>query len=193
MNKNNENVEYYSKLVNQFGNDVKSLNWGSNASQELRFQILSEIGDISNKSILDIGCGLGDLYKFLNKKEKVVKYSGIDITPSMIEMARKNYSTVDFSVKDYMKDEIGISDYIFISGIFTYQSKEFFEKSILSLFQKVRLGISFNLLSSWADTLAENEFYADPIETVKFCKSITRKFAFRHDYHPADFTIYLYK
>lgn len=40
------------------------------------------------ESVLDIGCGTGELFKFLNPK---IFYVGIDLSPTAIEIAKKRY------------------------------------------------------------------------------------------------------
>ena len=42
------------------------------------------------KSVLDIGCGTGELLKYLNRD---IRYVGMDISPTAIEIARQRYSS----------------------------------------------------------------------------------------------------
>ena len=61
-------VERYSNRYNKLGYDVRTLGWGSVADQTYRFsQILSGSVSWENKSVLDIGCGFGDLGNFFLK------------------------------------------------------------------------------------------------------------------------------
>jgi hypothetical protein len=53
--------------------------------------------------------------------------------------------------------------------------------------------VAFNSLSAWATDQEAGEFYADPLRVVDFCRRITPRVVLRHDYHPRDFTVYLYK
>ena len=52
-----ENQDFYDRRVEEHGNSYLSLNWGSKKSQELRFDVLSQISDLNMKSVLDFGCG----------------------------------------------------------------------------------------------------------------------------------------
>ena len=85
------NINYYDTLIKQHGYDAKSLDWSSKKAQEDRFKILTDIGDLSGCKILDVGCGFGDLYKWLNKQEIQVNYTGIDIK-NFIKIAREKTS-----------------------------------------------------------------------------------------------------
>jgi len=78
-----------------------------------------EIGEIvrqtttgSQSKILDIGCGTGHHVALLNDKNLDVL--GIDISPSMIKKAKKNYPDYKFQIADAMIDDT------FTSGNFTH-------------------------------------------------------------------------
>ncbi|CDN13322.1 hypothetical protein RintRC_4207 [Richelia intracellularis] len=53
--------------------------------------------------------------------------------------------------------------------------------------------MAFNSLSSWGTQKESGEFYADPLATVKFCRTLTPWVILRHDYMQHDFTIYMYR
>lgn len=192
-NNNSENIKLYQKLVNEHGGSFKSLNWGSKESQELRFKVLCESADINNKSIIDVGCGLCDMYNYIIENNYTgVSYTGIDITKEMVAASQKRFPSVEIfqaEVGDIKKPY----DCIFASGIFTYQSKFFLEEFVTSAFNKTNHVLAFNALSSWSGTQDQGEFYANPMETVAFCKTLSPWITFRHDYHSGDFTIYMYK
>lgn len=51
-------------------------------------------------SILDIGCGNGRLYKFLQDKQCAVQYTGIDNSMELIRIAQAEHSSAHFAVGD---------------------------------------------------------------------------------------------
>ena len=55
---------------------------------------------IENAKILEIGCGPGNISKYLLSKRPDFNIHGIDIAPNMIELAKKNNPTANFSVMD---------------------------------------------------------------------------------------------
>ena len=74
-----------------------------------------EVGEIMNKTsassqsrILDIGCGTGHHVAELSGRN--VDIIGIDISPSMIAKAKKNYPDYKFDVKDATNSQIYTSD-----------------------------------------------------------------------------------
>ena len=55
---------------------------------------------IENPTILDVGCGPGNIAKYILAKESNYKLHGIDVAPNMIDLARKNNPTASFEVMD---------------------------------------------------------------------------------------------
>lgn len=192
-----KNIDYYSSLLEKYGGCVQALNWRDEKSQELRFKVFTEIGELKERKILDVGCGLGDYYGYLRMRGIPVDYKGIDITPKMIELSKRRFPEAKFEIKDILVEEENEKyDYVFASGVFYLVEEEPFEfmkKMVERMFRLSSIGIAFNSLSGWASYKEDKEFYADPIEVLKFCKTLTKKIVFRHDYHMADFTIFLYK
>lgn len=191
-------IDFYAGNVNRYKNDIKSVAWGSRKSQEKRFEVLSQIALLDGKAVLDVGSGLGDYYIWLKRKYSDIRYTGIDITPSMIEIALKNYPEARFYVQDILELEHvkPTYDYVFASGIFNRRiprHKHFVMDMIARMFELCKKGIAFNIMSTRADFMEEGEYYADPAKMLDFCLSISRKAALRHDYMPHDYTVYLYK
>lgn len=53
-----------------------------------------------NAKLLEIGCGPGNITKYLLSQRPDFDIFGIDIAPNMIELAKKNNSTANFAVMD---------------------------------------------------------------------------------------------
>lgn len=190
-----ENIHRYSDLHRKYGNDYRALNWGSKESQQKRFQVLAEIGISSGDSILDVGCGFGDFYDWLNSYFVNITYSGIDITPTMVEAASRRYPGISFQKCDIFDLPIDRKfDYIVASGIFVYREQDperYMFETIETMWKLAKKGVAFNSLSCWSENKEENEYYADPLNILSFCKKFTRYIVLRHDYHPGDFTVYM--
>lgn len=54
----------------------------------------------ADASILEIGCGPGNITKYLSNKRADFKIEGIDISPNMVALAKANNLTHHFSVMD---------------------------------------------------------------------------------------------
>jgi len=56
-----------------------------------------------NASILEIGCGPGNITKYLLTKNPDLNIKGIDISENMVELARKNNPSAKFEIMDTRK------------------------------------------------------------------------------------------
>ena len=183
----------------RFGGDVRAVDWGNIESQRLRFKVLAEVGKLNNSSLLDVGCGMGDLYGWLKEENIATRYRGIDITPEMTTIAKKRFPGGDFSVGNMLESTQGSGqqyDFIIASGIFYLRQNapvEYLQTMVATMFKAARIAVAFNSLSTWFEPKDAGEFYADPLQTVQFCRTLTPWVCLRHDYHPRDFTVFLYR
>ncbi|MBT3362553.1 MAG: class I SAM-dependent methyltransferase [Chloroflexi bacterium] len=191
---------FYNKAIARWDNDIHSLGWGNTESQKVRFSIMSGIGDLNNKSILDIGCGFGDFFGFLGHNGiKPKKYLGIDLNPEMVNRSRRNYPDATFEVADILEDDVDWSfDFVIASGIFALEAPnwaEIVERTLLKMHKISKIGFGVNFLSTYTtgDKQSESHF-ANPSEILSLVSSnISTNVVLKHDYRPNDFTIYVYK
>lgn len=188
---------YYNNLVNQFGHDPRSCDYGHKNSQTIKFEVLSQAALYDGRTILDIGCGFADYFDFLNSKYKDFVYHGVDISKNMIDGARKLHPNLNLEMKNVF-DVPPEKTYNIVTsnGIFYLlgkDSKLLMQEFIEKMYTMSEDVVVFNSLSTWASDKIEGEFYADPLETVAFCRTLCPWVTLRHDYHPRDFTIYMYK
>lgn len=61
--------------------------------------ITSHLPALENKSVLDVGCGAGKFCK-LAEGQQASKIMGIDLSPEMITVAKKNCHRTDFIIND---------------------------------------------------------------------------------------------
>ena len=191
-------VEFYDGLVERYGIDPRALDWGSRESQELRFSALTGIGELGGTTILDVGCGMADLLDYLQRNRTNVDYTGYDLSPAMVNLARQRFPQIRLEVCDLMAEpEPSLRfDYVLSSGIFYLRQAMpmvYLEAMVRRMFALCRRGVAFNTLSTKALQRHGDEFYADPAEVLTICLEITPRAVLRHDYLPNDFTVYLYR
>ena len=91
-------------------------------NKTIRDLLLDTIGDYTNKTVLDLGCGIGCFAFELSKKAK--KVVGIDISDKVIDYAKKNNfgDNIQYYVNDITKlDEVKESfDIVFSDMVFNY-------------------------------------------------------------------------
>lgn len=192
-------VEFFARQVAEHGVGPRALDWGSAQSQALRFARLAAIGDLRGASLLDVGCGQGDLKAWLHDRGIDVRYTGVDLTPAMIDACRRRFPDETFEVaaaNDLANVAPGAWDFVFACGIFyrrTVEPFEFLQATVAHLFERCRRGTAFNSLSAWGADQDAGEFYADPAAVLDFCRRLTPRVALDHAYHGRDFTVHLYK
>ncbi len=186
-------LNYYKSLLEKYGDSPKAVSWGSKESQELRFKVLLEIGDFTGKHILDVGCGLGDLYGYMEKMGYTYfGYTGYDIVPEMIIAAKKKYPKAKF-VDVFPEEKF---DYVFESGIFNLPELDWGTNTAIvinKMFDVCKIGVGMNFLSSLSPKKNKDSQYTDPLEILRFVSELTDKFTLRHDYKNNDFCVYAFR
>jgi SAM-dependent methyltransferase len=90
--------DLYTESFREHGPTPQGVGWLDGEVQRRRFHILMDGNQYAISSILDVGCGYGELVEFLNKTKRLwfnhVKYTGIDVVPEMIDVARARHSHV---------------------------------------------------------------------------------------------------
>ena len=87
-------------------------------------------------------------------------------------------------------------DFVVSSGIFAHrhhEPREFLLETAAAMFARCAKAVAFNTLSKWAERRDVGEFHADPADVLNCMRRLTPRVALRHDYHPRDFTVYLYR
>jgi SAM-dependent methyltransferase len=190
-------ASYYQDLVDKYGHDPRACDYGRAQSQEVKFRVLSEAMPLDNCSVLDVGCGFADLERYLTPRSTRVRYSGIDICPAMVTEALRINPRVDVRVANLLdcsfREEF---DLVAANGILYLLGDDawpLMQSLITRMFGLARQAVAFNSLSAWATDKESGEFYPDPLLVLEFCHTLTSWVVLRHDYHPRDFTIYMYK
>jgi SAM-dependent methyltransferase len=193
------NRAYFDERVKQWNLDVRGADWGGRQSQYLRFGVLAEVAPLNGARILDVGCGTGEFLEYLRGCGLSVDYTGIDIAPAAVAVARERFADATFvegSVLDLERHFEQPFDHVFTSGIFTrrlHDGRGFVETTVTSMFALCRRSVSFNCLSAWADRIEGDEFHLDPADAIAVGRKLTKRLILRHDYHPADLTVHLYR
>ena len=118
---NNNLIKVYQSTIEKFGYSAMGLHWSSKQSQEKRFLIIRNlmkkyIGDNGTK-IADLGCGFGDFYEFLRKRNCNYVYKGYDINPKMIQFCKRKFQSNLFDISD---EPLEICDFTIINHFWVY-------------------------------------------------------------------------
>ena len=187
--------EFYEPLLAEHGDDHNAVAYLTQESQEGRFAILADVGDLSEASVLEIGCGIGHMYGWLSGNGYRGDYLGIDLQEKMIERARVRHPAVKFEVADFLEDAGRYeADCTLACGIFHLGDQELFETTIKAIYGSCRVAAAFSSYSTWCpEDKKDASFFANPLKTMEFCRELTPHLILRHEYMPYDFTVYMYR
>lgn len=191
-------IDFYTSQLMLHGDRPEALRW-SPSGQVIRYDALCQLSDsINGASVIDYGCGKGDLYGYWISRGIKPRYTGLDITPELIELARLKYPQCNFNVQDIeetpLEDEFDLG---FICGVFNNRvdgATGSLKNSMRLLFDRLKVGLAVNALSS---NCLHKDFqinYIDPDELLDYAKrKITSNAELRLDMVKGDIFLFLYK
>jgi len=189
----------YNDRYDLYGNNLKTVGWGTSEDQILRFEILFRGLNPKGKTILDVGCGLGDLIDYLDKVTNGdFYYIGVDIAEKLITSAKEKYfrPNVKFYVGDVFLDVFNPVDITVLSGALSFKTtgiEDYAYETMKRMFELSKEAACLNFLSKYVDFEAEkNQHYIPEIMFMK-AKEFTKRVVIYHDYPLYEFTIQLLK
>jgi SAM-dependent methyltransferase len=190
-------IDRYGARFAEFGVDLRTLNPGK--YYELQHSVHASIGDLRGKTLLDIGCGFGNYYQYLQSLGIDVRYVGYDFIAPFVEVDRERFPEATFAVKDVTSEPIEHeADYVVMCQVFNNRyadsdNTEVVKAVLTKAFAAARLGASVDMLSTYVNYRDEKMAYFSPEEMFAFAKTLTSYVRIQHDYAPHHFTLFLYR
>ncbi|HDZ19915.1 hypothetical protein LCGC14_0094930 [marine sediment metagenome] len=169
--------------------------WADVASQEARFGVLADGVDLARRSLLDVGCGTGDLVAYLMGRGVAVDYLGVDLIEKMIVEARRRHPAAAFECVDPFQPGALAGrqfDVVFASGVFNLDAgdnREDLPRRVGRLLELSREALVFNLLHARETDRYEYCFYWDPTDVRAILDRFDCNWRIIDDYLPNDFTV----
>lgn len=205
INSNNQKIirkskQIYNKVAGKYGISSKSVLWDDSQTQYFRFLGLTEsLVHHGNESVLDVGCGNAELYKFLNFTGFRGDYTGYDINQKLLKQARQRFGNrIEVYNKDIMEDKVKKKfDLVLMSGLFNLdvgQDIEWVHEFLKKMFALCKRGISFNAISTHVNFKEKGMFYLSPEETLRFCiDHLSPRVLLTHHNLPYNYTVTVFK
>lgn len=195
--------EYYSQKILANGPHSRGVDWNSKESQYIRFEQLCDVIRRDRFSILDYGCGYGELINFLTNQHTDFEYNGYDISEEMLNAARNQFGE---NFKSQFMNSLSADkyDYVVASGLFNVKLdlasnlewNTYILNTICQMNELSRYGFSFNALTKYSDAefLKDYLYYSDPLQLFDYCKkNFSKNVTLKHDYELYEFTIVVRK
>lgn len=187
--------EHYEHRIHPARQSFDVLDWASRQSQTRRFEVLVEHVELAGKSLLDVGCGLGDLWGFLKDRDLDVDYTGVDLLAKMVDEAARRHGDGRFQVRNiFQADRVELPEFdvVFASGTFNLNlgnNLEFLAAALPRMRALARQCVVFNLLHARQVFEPERYFYSDPAEIVEMLTPAGWPVRIIDDYLPNDYTV----
>jgi hypothetical protein len=175
------------------------------ATQYMRFEhIVKPFKEILNENVSfhDFGCGVCDMHEYLNLQNIKHDYSGTEIIQEMIDHAKQKFPGIKVYNRDVLKEEVTdkydivvFSGGLYLPGNIPHPEWEKFVFSIIhKMWDMAKIGISFNLLTTYSTYKRDDLFYVDPRDMFDYCvKNFSRFVTLDHCYPLYEWTISIFK
>lgn len=180
------------------------LDWAGPDTQIARFEVLTNHVNLAGKSLLDVGCGLGDLVDFLRQKNIPVQYTGLDVVEEMLTRARQLHprerflrvnlfsDSAESGSRDPLKGET--FDVVFSSGALNLNlgnNLEFLPRALRRMLHPAREALVVNFLRERGTPGDPVYFHYRPDDVRVVLQSIVGKDRVQmiDGYLPNDFTV----
>ncbi|MNS45198.1 Mg-protoporphyrin IX methyl transferase [compost metagenome] len=190
-----QTIRRYRERFHAFGEDHRTLGWGSREQQVYRFNQLMASTAFERRSVLDIGCGFADLLGHLTREgQQIASYTGVDINPDFVDVARAKYPEAEFitgSPRD-LDPETASRDVVVMLGLLNFRQSnlsnlDYAHAMIGQAFSLCREALVVDMLSAYrTPDYPEEDFvyYYEPTEMLKLAFSLTPFVTLLHDYQP---------
>jgi hypothetical protein len=194
-----EVAAYYTSKLALHGPTSQGVDWNGAESHDVRHrQFLRLIGGDREASVIDLGCGFGDFFRFLRSEGHQGPFTGYDIAPDMVAEASRLHGQENCQWRTGAEPS-ETADFAIASGIFNVRGDvpveswiSYVHETIDVLARVGRRGFAFNVLSMSSDPerRASNLYYADASETLSYClRRYGRSVALLQDYGLYEFTL----
>ena len=186
--------KFYLSAIQKYGVTPRGVQWNSREHQEIRFDVILSLlpKDLSSSTLVDAGCGFGDLYCYLQKKERLVqKYIGIDMLEEMQSIAQKRTKET-ILLANICTDPLPSAEYYLCSGALNILTQFESYQFIHNAYKSATKGLIFNLLYGDKESQTYNYFTKEQIESLAQELKV-QKLCFKDAYLEHDLTVGFFK
>lgn len=170
------------------GSYAKEYNAAGEIGQAHRFAgVIHEVGNWEQKSVLDVGCGCGDLYPLLHA-QGISGYLGIDTNEEYLAAAHQRFDDPNAGCGMFMEGTVGEGDWglwdivVAVEVLWTPDVRPHqFGEFIGYCWRHARETLVFTVQSSADSPYLRHEGFAlSPTSMMSLCLSLSHKFKLVH-------------
>jgi SAM-dependent methyltransferase len=186
-----EVLDCFGRHLRRHGDSPQAVRWTA-AGQRARYEaFLALCGELAGKSLLDFGCGKGDLCGFLRGRGVACTYTGVDIHPELVALAGAKHPEAEFLARDIEEEPLARTfDVVVACGVFNLRVggiQETIEAVLPVLWGCAREALYVNFLSARAPHKDVELHYVDPAWLLAFAREhLSPAARVREDLHPDD-------
>ncbi|HNX27083.1 MAG TPA: class I SAM-dependent methyltransferase [Phycisphaerae bacterium] len=164
---------HYLPRIKSCRKNYDVLDWAAGETQLLRFSILADNVPLNGLTLLDVGCGLGDLAQYLAvRKIALCRYAGVDVLPEMLLRARQDKPELELFAADIfaMSAHAALSflkadkpfDVVYCSGAFNLNlgnNESFMQNAVEKMAALASKWLVFNCLHA-RHKIKDDRYYA---------------------------------
>lgn len=142
--------DIYEASWKEHGRSVHALNWSNAELADLRRRVLLEgldhVKGPPTLSVLDVGCGFGDLLNIPGIARWMNSYTGIDFRPEFIEVAKSRFHTENakFVIGDIMTTPVVGHDVVLANGTLAFYGMNDIFDIVAEMWAKTNVMLAFN-------------------------------------------------
>jgi SAM-dependent methyltransferase len=185
----------YEARYREFGYDPRTLGWHK-GRQRVRFAAALEALGTQFGSLLDVGCGFGDLFGYLRDRGWQGNYLGLDLCPELLDEGRKRFGPrgAQFECIDLSGESLAYSADVAVAiGIFNNRLKgdnlEFVAQMLHAMWAHSTQAIVVDFLSTTADRPRPELFHADAEVILQMALGYSKRVRLDHSYMPFEFLV----
>ncbi len=189
---------YHSERISRFGSDsCEALGWKSSSSQSKRFEHILQLSGIEGSSVLDLGCGHGDLYQFLQRRFGSFQYTGVDSMSSFLDVAVTRFgadSNVRFLLGEFSSVALPVADYVVCCGALNYRQSDpdYLNKMITRFYDLSSKCLVLSLLHR-VDHVDGVLIPSNPEAVWNYCRKLSTLVDIRIEEREDFFTVFVYR
>jgi SAM-dependent methyltransferase len=159
------------------GDDMMVLEYPDRETQELFFNRAVDKFALTNKKIIDVGCGLGYLKKYLDEHAPGYRsYLGVDLSQEMVRGAQERFKGSGFIQRDILAEPFAENEFDvgFLISVLGYPvgsgPEDYMKRFLRELFRINRVGIAFTHLAPGRRE-EPSDFTYDPEKMAAWCRA----------------------